>query len=133
MAEAADRDLWVVSSDEDDEEIRQVFGAREKTPMPNSDDSESDWSQPKTSRPLQEAPLPKETLPPSDRRGTGPPAASLDGIKSGRTDPEIYFYTALGAMGGVCDVVVKRFRSTNRSPRQGTKEEAGSRGSILQF
>lgn len=81
MAEAADRDLWVVSSDEDDEEIRQVFGAREKTPMPNSDDSESDWSQPKTARPLQEAPLPKETLPPSDRRGTGPPAASLDGIR----------------------------------------------------
>ncbi|QGQ63234.1 DNA-binding protein [Fowl aviadenovirus D] len=90
MAEAADRDLWVVSSDEDDEEIRQVFGAREKTPMPNSDDSESDWSQPKT-RPLQEAPLPKETLPPSDRRGTGPPAGHPVKVQKRRLEVEEVF------------------------------------------
>lgn len=99
MAEAAERDLWVVSSDEEDEEVQRVFGTREKTPMPNSDDSESDWSQPKSRLLEEEAqqPLPpKEYSPTAVRRGISsfrqqPPRRSLDSVESGASDPEISF------------------------------------------
>lgn len=100
MAEAAERDLWVVSSDEEDEELQRVFGTREKTPMPNSDDSESDWSQPKSrlreEEEAQQPPPPKECSPTVVRRGISSlrqqsPRRSLDSIESGASDPEISF------------------------------------------